>query len=63
MTPLTRFLVIILNIAQLQQQVELLQQTFSETFLLFPLSPSQGDDDEDAPMISGFSDDVPMVIA
>lgn len=24
---------------------------------------SQGDDDEDAPMISGFSDDVPMVIA
>lgn len=34
-TPLTRFLVIILNIAELQQQVELLQQTFSETFLLF----------------------------
>lgn len=24
---------------------------------------SEGDDDEDAPMISGFSDDVPMVIA
>lgn len=24
---------------------------------------SQGDDDEDDPMISGFSDDVPMVIA
>lgn len=29
-----------------------------------PSSPSSpGDDDEDAPMISGFSDDVPMVIA
>ena len=26
-------------------------------------SSSPGDDDEDAPMISGFSDDVPMVIA
>jgi len=25
--------------------------------------PDKGDDDEDAPMISGFSDDVPMVIA
>lgn len=27
------------------------------------ISFSPGDDDEDAPMISGFSDDVPMVIA
>lgn len=38
-------------------------------FLLCILSTSldisilSGDDDEDAPMISGFSDDVPMVIA
>ena len=33
-------------------------------FLLKPFFlSSSGDDDEDAPMISGFSDDVPMVIA
>ncbi|MED6272402.1 Sortilin- receptor [Characodon lateralis] len=30
---------------------------------IFSSGDELGDDDEDAPMISGFSDDVPMVIA